>query len=531
MALTIQERKKKLFITGATGVALAAVVTVLINVLGNWLSYRLDMTSQGAYSLSPASRKLVKNLEDPVVIKAYFTPDLPPPYNLYERYTHDLLTEYRAASRGRVRFEFPLPNPASEFEKKASEAGLAPIQFEQVGSDQFQVRRGYMGMVLYHRDKTESIPIIKNIQQLEYDLTTRIAKMASRTRKTIAVTGAHGEIDWIDGKSKLAADLTELYDFKQINLPISTKPITADALLVIGPKEKFDDKSLWALDQAIMRGIPTAFFIDIKNFIPGRFYIMPQDAGLHDLLKHYGAQVGDRLIFDAQCESIVVTQNVSGMTFQTNTRYPFIPLVDRILNTHPIGRGLEAVALPFTTSVEPVPGLPGSIHFTPLLYTTQRSFFAAIPQGSVAPPDIPKVKADDPHGPYSVGGLLEGTFPSYFQSKPVPVSGQTLIGTSSHTAIFVLGTSKVIDPRMAELTGTEALISNVLTFLSKDETLIGIRSKGSIIRPLKPLTTGAQQIVKACTLLLTTLLPVLLGLWIWRRRQSWRAEITSEFKS
>jgi len=32
-------------------------------------------------------------------------------------------------------------------------------------------------------------------------------------------------------------------------------------LLVVGPKQKMDDKSLGAIDQAIMSGIPVAFFV------------------------------------------------------------------------------------------------------------------------------------------------------------------------------------------------------------------------------------------------------------------------------
>lgn len=531
MAITLEARKRRLWLSGVAGVALAALAALLLNVLGNWFFLRLDLTQQGAYSLSSSSRKLVKDLEDPVIIKAYFTPDLPPPYNIYERYTRDLLSEYRSASRGRVRFEFALSHPPAEFEKKASEAGLAPIQFEQVGSDQIQVRRGYMGMVLYHRDKTEVLPIVKNVQQLEYDLTSRIAKMAARKKKTIAFTTGHGEIAWDASRSRLASELSDLYEFKSITLPVSsTAPIVADALMVLGPKTKMDDQSLWAIDQAIMKGTPTAFLVDIKNFMAGQFYVSPQDAGLHELLKHYGILLGDRLIFDAQCETIGVTQNMSGFAFQTRIRYPYIPLIDRILNTHPIGRGLEAVALPFTTSVEPFSSLPSGVHFTPILYTTQKSFFANdLSAGSVAPNNIPNPPVAAPHGIYSVGGLLDGTFPSFFQSKPIPVPGQVLEGISPQNQIFVLGTSRIMDPEMAGLTGTEALMSNLLAYLSKDETLIGIRTKGEIVRPLRPQSGRAQLFIKYGTVLGSTALAILLGLWRWRQRQAWRARITAAF--
>src|SRR6185295_1579488 len=201
-----------------------------------------------------------------------------------------------------------------------------------VGSDQFQVRRGYMGLVLFHRDKSETLPIVKDIQQLEYDITSRSAKMAVRTKRTVALTSGHGEIQWNRGQSKLAADMSELYNLLDTPLPLSTTALlTADALMVVGPKQKLDDPSLWAIDQALMRGIPVAFFIDIKDLKVNLFSVGPQDPGLADLLKNYGILLGDRLVYDRQCETIGITQNMGGFAFQTSLRYPYIPLIDRIM--------------------------------------------------------------------------------------------------------------------------------------------------------------------------------------------------------
>jgi len=515
---------------------LAAVIAILVNVLSNWVFFRLDLTSNHAYSLSPSSRRLVSELTDPVVVKAYFTPDLPAPYNAYERYVRDLLTEYHAASHGKVRFEFALASPPEEFEKKAAEAGLVPIQFEEMGSDQLQIRRGYMGLVLFHRDKSETIPSINGVQQLEYDLTSRIAKMAVRTKKVIALSSGHGEISLKPGyqgqaSSRLGEDLKELYDFTEIPLPAgATMPIQADALVVIGPKQKMDEKSLWAIDQAIMRGIPTGFLLDIKNLMINQFYVTPLDHGLGDLLRNYGIQLGDRLAYDAQCETIGVTQNASGFAFTTSMRYPYIPLVDRIALNSPITRGLDTVGLPFVTTVEPVPTLPPGIHFAPLLYTSGRSWLAsAQAYSSVAPNAIPQPKPDDPHGPYSVSALVEGSFNSYFQGKPIPVPGQTLIGSSLKTQIFVLGTSKIMDPSLPQFPGGEALMSNVFAYLSKDETLLGIRTKGDILRPLKPVSRAVAEVVKVGTILVVVAFPVLLGLWRWRMRQAWRRIISAAY--
>jgi len=314
-------------------------------------------------------------------------------------------------------------------------------------------------------------------------------------------------------------------------MPLSasaTAPIMVDALMVVGPKQKLDDKSLWAIDQAIMRGIPVAFFVDIRNLVVNQFYVGPLESGLTDFLKNFGIQLGDRLVYDVQCETIGITQNMGGFAFQTSMRYPYIPTIDRILTTHPVGRGLDTVGLPFVTTVEPIQALPPGVHFSPILYSSPKSWLAPTDtHSSVAPNNIPQPKPDDPHGPFSLGGVVEGTFTSYFQGKPVPAPGQSLIAVSPKTQIFVLGTARLVDPALPQFPGTDGLVSNVMAYLSKDETLAGIRSKGAIIRPLRPMSAPARELIKYGTVLGTALLPILLGLWRWQRRERWRRLISA----
>ena len=196
----LTSKQKQFALNSAAGVLLMGVILVLVNILFNWVYLRWDLTRHHAYSLSPASKKLVRQLEDPVLIKAYITPDLPPPYNTYSRYVKDILTEYRNASHGRVRFEFVPPEPVKDFEDQAMSASLSPMQFTQMASDQMQIRRGFMGMVLMYRDRMETLPVIKTPEQLEYELTSRISRMTRKSKKEIATILGHNETplagDW-----------------------------------------------------------------------------------------------------------------------------------------------------------------------------------------------------------------------------------------------------------------------------------------------------------------------------------------------
>ena len=69
---------------------------ILLNLLAIRFFKRVDLTSEKLYTLSDASRDLVKSLDDKFLVKAYFKSDLPAPYNNIKREVQDQLDEYRA---------------------------------------------------------------------------------------------------------------------------------------------------------------------------------------------------------------------------------------------------------------------------------------------------------------------------------------------------------------------------------------------------------------------------------------------------
>ena len=69
-------------------------ILILINVISINIFYRIDLTGNKIYTLSDASKSLVKNLDDKFVVKAYFTDNLPSPYNNTRRYLKEILEDY-----------------------------------------------------------------------------------------------------------------------------------------------------------------------------------------------------------------------------------------------------------------------------------------------------------------------------------------------------------------------------------------------------------------------------------------------------
>ena len=85
-------------------------ILVVINVIAVRVFGRLDLTSQRVFTLSEASRTLVGSLDDRVIVRAYFTENLPAPHNEKRRAVLDILNEYKAYGKGNFQFEFINPD-------------------------------------------------------------------------------------------------------------------------------------------------------------------------------------------------------------------------------------------------------------------------------------------------------------------------------------------------------------------------------------------------------------------------------------
>ena len=121
--------------------ALTIGVVALINIIANRFFVRLDLTGDNRYTLSRATKDLLKNLEEPITITAYFTRKLDPSFDNIRKEFEDMLTEYHSISRGMVVYEIKNPLKDEETEKEAQQAGVMELQVQVREDDQFKARR------------------------------------------------------------------------------------------------------------------------------------------------------------------------------------------------------------------------------------------------------------------------------------------------------------------------------------------------------------------------------------------------------
>ncbi len=164
------------------------LIIVLVNIAASQFYIRSDLTKGDVYSLSPISKELVQGIDAPLTIKVFFSHDLPAPYNSVERYLKDILEEYvRVGGKDFTVTFYDMDDADSK--SSASDYGIAPVQIQEIKSDQFQSRSAYLGLAIIYGDGIEVIDQITNSSGLEYRLTTTMQKMVAAVDALHGITG------------------------------------------------------------------------------------------------------------------------------------------------------------------------------------------------------------------------------------------------------------------------------------------------------------------------------------------------------
>jgi ABC-type uncharacterized transport system involved in gliding motility auxiliary subunit len=118
---------------------------LLLNYLSSQFFLRLDFTEDKRFTLSDATKNILRNLEEPVTVIAYFSGNLPPQLEQVKRDVRDMLIEYSNRSKGMVAYEFIDPMKDEQLKNQAAQAGIAQMQVQVEEKDQIKAQVAFMG--------------------------------------------------------------------------------------------------------------------------------------------------------------------------------------------------------------------------------------------------------------------------------------------------------------------------------------------------------------------------------------------------
>ena len=447
---------------------------------------RLDMTENKAYTISAVSKNLFREIPERVQLTYYVSERLgrvsPLPGQI-----EDLLYEYAAHGRGKIRVAVVHPEKEGRGFRPES-VGLVPQQIQVVERNEQTVATVYTGIVVSYLDARETLPVVFDTTNLEYELTRRIKKI---------VTGSNASVGFLLGRpgaslsselSLLAGRLASSFTVREIAKGEEI-PDDLSVLFVVGGKE-LDDYDLYPVDQYVMRGGKVLFAVDgvevdlVRNLQAAAFGEQP----LLRLLSAYGVDVGRELVLDSLCRRIPVQRNTGAVVVQSLEKYNHWVAAQGagLSRTNPVTARLSGFDLywPSPLVLRELPGLTAET-----LAASSADSWLMRGRFSTNPYDAPifKSMAAESRGGYVLAAALRGTFPSGFTGVPVPVrSGRRAPGgppaaASKETRIIVVGDSDGATDlmRYSESMYNTAFFENAAEWLAGDESLLEIRSRSA----------------------------------------------------
>ena len=460
-------------------VVLLIAIFAAVAAVSEYFFFRVDLTEGKQYSLSDATKNILKDLDSPVTVTAYFTEDLAPNLARVRDDFRDMLIEYNSISKGNVVYQFENPNKDSKTEGEAMQAGVHPVLVNMREKDEVKQQKVYMGAVISLGNEKEVVPFIDPKSSLEYTLSTAIKKLSVKKKPKIGFVQGQGE-PAPGAFEQLMGELSVLYDVKPVYLADSVKNLnTFKTLVIVAPTDTFNIRSLQILDDYINKG--GQLFIAL-NHVKGNLQQLTGNVintGLEEWLKKKGIVVDDSFVVDSKCGSISVTQRTNFGTMTSSLRFPYFPIIVDFPD-HPVTRGLEQVFLSFTSPLRYAGDTSST--FIPLAKTSPVS-------GMQPAPVYFNVNKKWNQTDFTSPGE---TVAAILESK-TPAGGISRIVVVGNGDFAINGTGRQNERRQPD---NISLMANSIDFLSDDTGLIDLRTKTITSRPIIQMNDTKKTLLK-----------------------------------
>ena len=543
-------------------------VLAALNVAAYLLPVRWDMTDDKHYSLSKASKALLRQTDAPIEVTMLLEGDLNAGFQRLKKAAEETIAEMNVF--GDVRCTM---YDVQSFSKDSLAAlGLRPIVIhEREQNGKTAQTTVYPYAIMSYKGRKAVVTLLKNtrglsgeenlnasIEQLEFAFMEALHLLQQTETPRVAILEGHGEpdeahtYDLMSALSKyFAVDRGRLASNDGMSATASLNDELIDvhildgykAVIVLNPQTAFSEQERFVIDQYIMRGGAVLWALNGVRFSEtvlqseGFTPILPLELGLTDMLFRYGVRVNPALVQDVQCLPIPV--NVSSDPSQPNLQpmpWTYAPLLLTSQGS-PITKNMGQVMSTFVSPIDAVGGEDG-IEKRVLLATSTASRVTATP-GEVDLNDLNPDMAAFQYQYVPVAVSMEGVFPSAFAHRMIPEgieSDEPIRKTSAKTRQVVIGSGSILlnetqkgqvlpmgyDRYSGMQFSNRDFAANAMLWLTDSEGLISLREKSIALRLLndKRAHEERQQVQVISTILPVAILAIIGGIvFVIRKRK------------
>jgi ABC-type uncharacterized transport system involved in gliding motility auxiliary subunit len=371
--------------------------------------------------------------------------------------------------------------------------------------------------------------------------------------------------------------ISRSYSIRNVSVADGGIPSNLGCLVVARPTEAFTDYELFLIDQYLMGGGNLALFLDAFNEIfpsgpqgmgmPRGPSYTPLQTGLEKLLEHYGLRIQPAYVLDMESYRQELPDRMGG----GDRPIYFAPLIQHRMINQELDF-MKNIKRLVAVKVSPVETIGERVRQNGLtdhrLFASSERAWAMRERINLNPEMIFPPPSDKDLKSFPLAYLLEGTFPSFFDGKPLPektspeatddgdkepaatetppegdlpakgvstaVESQGgFIARGKPGKIFLIGSSEMIGDNVIDPQGRSpnaVFIMNVIDALNNRSDIAVMRAKKQQLNPLDETGPGTRTIVKAFNIAGLPVLVVGFGVVTWFRRASRKRRIQEMFQ-
>ena len=417
------------------------LITIVLLIAVNWLASiwhaRIDLTNEKRFTLSAATKKILKNLDDVVEVKVFLKGEFPSGFKKLANSTGEVLQEFREVAGNKLQYSFVSPDEDMDgtnvkWGDTLAGMGLYPINLKSQLKAGEQQQLVYPVALLRYKEKVVPVKLYNGIPNIgrqeinsaealmEYQVADGIYRLSSTYKPMIAYSIGNGEPQDARTYDMVENVLRNDYNLKTINL--NTLPVITDTfklLLIVKPTQPFSDFEKLKIDQFVTHGGKLLMFVDKLNAemdsLRIKNEVIAYDRGLNldDMLFKYGARINADLVMDLQSDKLPFDVNGNGQfEFLSWNYFP----VFASKSNHAINKNLGFVSGRFVNSIDSVEA--EGIQKTILLSSSSNARSISAPalisgRENVNAPEDEKFKTAN----IPVAILLEGKFNSMYRNR------------------------------------------------------------------------------------------------------------------
>lgn len=528
----------------ALTVVLLIVVVVLGNVVaGRHLRSRFDLSEDGLYAISDATRKIVDRIEDKVTVRLFATEDIEDGrLALRTSRVRAQLEEILELSPRSFELQVLDPSRSTEARTRAGEAGFRPVSGQSSSLGSSRMEAVWLSLELAYRGRTEAVASPRP-WKFETDFASALHALLSDTRLGIGWYGApiapFGQTEQETAASQLFSTFRyarSLFERRGEFIEIfgleagRAVPEAVDILFVVRPGA-IHERAAFEIDQFVQRGGRLIVCLDDPdyNVLSGNAAPVAGEVeatAFRGMLRRWGIDVAPKHVWDRSYRSQRVLFSFEGgrPTPVAGLNTPLVLTVEGegLADELPPTEGLQSVqfswAHPVLPSdlVEPPPGVTR----TDLVTSSDSAWLEAIGfrlfmnQNSLRT-QLAALQTR-PASKFTIAAVFSGRFPSPWAggTAPEPAEGDEWnfdldssdagapVSGEVASQVIVFGDADWLrDPWPSAqgaaapflLAGGGELALNLIDWLSLDEALIGLRSRRPSLRPLRDFVREAER--------------------------------------